>query len=84
MSIKNPLLDTLGFDYHRESEAPVSELNKHGLSRTIPEPAARLFRQRCGFGCGVNCSVSLIASNDVFLPKTAKSYNDGLAQGQTD
>lgn len=30
------------------------DINKHGLSRNIPDPTKRKVRQRCGFGC-INC-----------------------------
>ena len=33
--------------------------NKHGLSRTIPEPVKREVRQRCGFGCVV-CGSAIV------------------------
>lgn len=32
----------------------MTQYNKHGVSRNIPEPIKREVRQRCGFGC-VNC-----------------------------
>lgn len=34
-------------------------MNKHGLSRTIPEPVKREVRQACGFGC-VFCGHALV------------------------
>jgi hypothetical protein len=39
-------------------ETKMSEVNKHGLSRDIPDPVAREIRQRCGFGC-VNCGSAI-------------------------
>jgi hypothetical protein len=36
----------------------MSKINRHGLSRDIPDPMAREIRQRCGFGC-VNCRKAL-------------------------
>ncbi|TDR46757.1 hypothetical protein DFR29_103293 [Tahibacter aquaticus] len=37
----------------------MSEHNRHGLPRSIPEPRKRLVRQRCGFGCVV-CGSAVI------------------------
>jgi len=36
----------------------LTEVNREGLSRTIPDPVAREIRQRCGFGCVV-CGLAL-------------------------
>jgi hypothetical protein len=36
----------------------MSEINKYGLSRDIPDPVMREIRQRCGFGCA-NCGSAI-------------------------
>ena len=57
-----------------------SEINKHGLTRTIPRDVAREVRQRCGFGCVV-CGNAFF-QYDHFDPEfvDAEKHNaDGIA-----
>jgi hypothetical protein len=47
------------------------DVNRHGLSRDIPDPVARAVRQRCGFGCIV-CGCAIV-QNDHFDPEFARA-----------
>ncbi len=53
----------------------MTERNRHGLPRTIPDPIAREIRQRCGFGC-VNCGSAIYEYEHVDPPfPEAKSHD---------
>lgn len=50
-------------------------VNRHGLSRDIPEPIKRAIRQRCGFGC-VICGASITHYDHVDPPYEDATSHD--------
>lgn len=57
----------------------MGEVNKHGVSRYIPEPVTRQVRQECGFGCVV-CGFPL-THYDHFAPEFADITDEHKPEG---
>jgi hypothetical protein len=53
----------------------MDNMNRHGLSRDIPEPVKREVRQRCGFGC-INCGNAIYQYEHVEPEFADATYHD--------